>query len=210
VITLLKFLVTASIITLCIIFHPYLTPQKIGDFIRANGAAPPLLFVVVCALRPILFFLPTMGLTIVAGVLFGAVWGAVYVAVGGAFSTITGFYFARWLGGNTAKKLIAKSNMLGRFERKSQQSGGRVILYMRLMNIPWDLVSYWAGVSGVRFTQFYVASLIPLIPLSFLYAYFGSSVFAPTSAGFIVSLSIIFILGAAPHIKSRLERKRDG
>lgn len=206
--SIIKSITVAAIVILCIIFYPYLTSQKISAFIQENNTIAPLLFISICTIKPILFFLPSMGLTIVAGVLFGAFWGTVYVAIGGAFSTITGFYFAKWLGRGTAKKLIARNNMLGKFEKKSQKYGGRAVLYMRLINLPWDMVSYWAGISGVRFKDFYIASLIPLIPVSFLYAYFGSKVFVPASAGFIVSLSIIFILGAVPYIKSRWEKKQ--
>lgn len=206
-ISLFKLIVTASIIAICIIFYPYLTPQNISNFISANIATAPLLFIAICAVRPILFFLPSMGLTIIAGVLFGATWGTIYVVGGGAFSTITGFYFAKWLGRDTVKKLIAKNNMLVEFEKKSQENGGRAVLYMRLINLPWDIVSYWAGISGIRFKDFYISSMIPLIPVSFLYTYFGSKVFDPTSTGFIVSLILILVMGSIPYIRSRLMEK---
>lgn len=51
-----------------------------------------------------------MGLTVVAGMLFGTVWGTLYVVIGGAFSTLVGFYFARWLGRGVVEKLIEKIN----------------------------------------------------------------------------------------------------
>lgn len=38
-----------------------------------------------------------MGLTVIAGILFGTVYGTIYVVIGGAGSTLIGFYFARWL-----------------------------------------------------------------------------------------------------------------
>jgi len=148
-----------------------------------------------------------MGLTIVAGILFGATWGTIYVTVGGALSTITGFYFAKWIGRDMAKKLIARNNTLVEFEKKTQKNGGRAVLYMRLINLPWDIVSYWAGISGIRFKDFYISSMIPLIPISFLYTYFGSKVFDPTSTGFIVSLIVMLAMGSIPYIRSRFMEK---
>ena len=72
------------------------------------------------------------------------------------------------------------------------------------------MVSYWAGLTGVRFRDFYLASMIPLVPISFLYTYFGSRVFQPTSPGFIVSLLIMFILGIIPFVKWRMKKRSDG
>jgi uncharacterized membrane protein YdjX (TVP38/TMEM64 family) len=151
-----------------------------------------------------------MGLTVVAGVLFGALWGTAYVVIGGILSTAVGFYFAKWLGRDTVKGLLEKNEQLGEFERKSREYGRNAVLYMRLFNLPWDLVSYWAGLSGIRFKDFYIASMIPLVPVSFLYTYFGSKVFTPMSAGFIVSLAIIFIMGSIPYIQSRIKKKASG
>src|SRR5512143_3646187 len=93
-----KILAIVAIVVACIFYYPYLTPQNITVFISHNSISAPLLFIIVCAVRPVLFFLPSMGLTIVAGVLFGALWGTVYVSVGGALSTAVGYYFARWIG----------------------------------------------------------------------------------------------------------------
>ncbi len=205
-----KFLAVTTITVLSIMFYPYLNLQNIKAFIKESGIVAPLLFITICTIKPILLFLPSMGLTIVAGILFGAVWGTIYVAIGGALSTLVGFYFARWLGRDTVKKLIEKSKLICEFEKKSREYGGNAVLYMRLFNMPWDMVSYWAGLSGIRFKDFYIASLIPLLPISFLYTYFGSKVFTPMSAGFIISLIIIFALGAVPYIRTEWKKRRNG
>ena len=205
-----KILAIVAIVVTCIISYPYLTPQNISDFISHNSVSAPLLFIAVCAVRPVLFFLPSMGLTIVAGVLFGAVWGTVYVSIGGALSTAVGYHFAKWIGRGTVQKMVEKHDMLSEWEKKVQDHAGRAVLSMRLFNLPWDIVSYWAGLQGIRFRDFYIASMIPLIPVSFLYTYFGSTVFNPYSAGFIISLIVMFTMGAIPYIKAKWNRKTHG
>lgn len=192
-----------ALIILSVYAYPYLNPQTISSFVKNNGTLAPLVFMLITAVRPTLFFLPSLGLTIVAGVLFGTAWGTVYVVIGGAFSTLVGFYFAKWLGRDAVKSLVEKNKLFAEIEKRSMMYGKNAVLYMRLFNLPWDIVSYWAGLSGVRFKDFYLASAIPLIPVSFLYTYFGSHVFAPTSLGFIVSLLMMFIMGAVPYIKAK-------
>ena len=199
-----------AIVVLCILLYPHLTPQNISAFITDNNISAPVFFILLCAVRPVLFFLPSMGLTIVAGVLFGAIWGTVYVAIGGAISTAVGYYFAGWLGRGAVQKLVARNSMIAEFERKAHEHGKNAVLSMRLFNLPWDLVSYWAGLQGIRFWDFYIASMIPLIPVSFLYTYFGSKVFSPGSAGFMISLAIMFAMGGVPHIRARWDRRTRG
>jgi uncharacterized membrane protein YdjX (TVP38/TMEM64 family) len=194
----------------CIALYPHVKPEGISAYIRAHHVYAPILFVSICAIRPVLFFMPSAGLTIVAGTLFGTAWGTLYVAVGGAISTIVGFYFARWIGRDAARKLLNKSRLLGEFEKMTTEYPRKTVLYMRLFNLPWDLVSYWAGLSNIKFTDFYAASLVPLLPTSFLYTYFGSTIFSPASAGFIISALCIFLLGALPYLRKKWIGKRDG
>jgi len=201
----IKVFIILTLVVLGIKYSQYLNPSFISSFVDKSVLAP-LVFIAICTVRPVLFFLPSIGLTIVAGVLFGAIWGTVYVSIGGAFSTIVGFYFARWLGRDEVKRFAGISKSIGKMDEWAKKHGKNAVLSMRLFNLPWDIVSYWAGLSGVKFREFYIASMIPLLPVSFLYTYFGSKVFTPTSAGFIVSLIIMFVIGAVPFIKRRREK----
>ena len=209
-VTIIKIIIVTIITVVCLMYYPYFTPENISVFIEGNQVTAPVVFIIICTVRPVLFFLPSMGLTIVAGVLFGAVWGTVYVAIGGAFSTIVGYYFAKWMGRDAVRKMLQSSKRLSQLDEWSQHYGKNAILSMRLFNLPWDMVSYWAGLTGVRFKDFYLASMIPLLPISFLYTYFGSRVFQPASTGFIVSLLIMFILGMIPIIKWRMKKRAYG
>jgi len=206
IISTIKFSFIVGIIIFCILFGPSLTLQNISIFIKNNKIFAPVVFISLCTLRPVLFFLPSMGLTIIAGLLFGVFWGTFYVVIGGMFSTAVGFYFAKFLGRETVKKLIDKIKLLKSIEKTSIEHGRKTVLLLRVFNVPWDIVSYWAGISGINFKDFYVASMVPLIPISFLYTYFGSNIFTPTNPGFIISLLLILIMGAIPYLISKYKK----
>lgn len=208
--SVIKILIVTILIIAGLSYSSYLTPEHISSFIESNMITAPVVFIIICAVRPVLFFLPSMGLTIIAGVLFGAVWGTVYVAVGGALSTASGYYFARWLGRGAVLRMAQLSTRVNRLDEWAKERGKNAVLSMRLFNMPWDIVSYWAGLTGIKFKEFYIASMIPLVPISFLYTYFGSKVFTPKSYGFVISLAIMFILGSIPFIMRRLKRTGDG
>jgi uncharacterized membrane protein YdjX (TVP38/TMEM64 family) len=185
---------------LCVALYPAINQENLSEFISRNGLSAPLIFIAICAFRPVLFFLPSMGLTIIAGALFGALWGTIYVAIGGALSTVIGYYFARWYGRSLLENLLKSNHTLRRIDVWSKKHGKNAVLLMRICNLPWDMVSYWAGLTNISFRDFYIASLIALLPFSFLYTYFGTQVFTPKSAGFLISLVIILIMGSLPYI----------
>lgn len=193
----------AALLLLMALFYLYIPYQSLDDiklFISNFGAAAPLAFIIICTIKPIIFFLPSLGLTIVAGTLFGPWYGAIYVAVGGAGSTVVGFYATRWFGRKWAEQFLKKRKKMLAMDEKMENAGFKTTLMLRLFNLPWDIVSYSAGLSKIRFKDFYTASLIALIPTSFLYAYFGSAILNPLGPGFIISLSLIIVLGGIPYI----------
>jgi uncharacterized membrane protein YdjX (TVP38/TMEM64 family) len=197
---IVKIVTLVILCSVCIAIYPDLNQQSMSAFIRQNSISAPLLFVIICALRPLLFFLPSMGLTIVAGTLFGALWGTIYVTIGGALSTMVGFYFARWLGRDWVQILVRSNKTMSHFDGWFKRHGKNAILFMRICNLPWDIVSYWAGLTDICFRDFYIASLIALLPFSFLYTYFGTQIFSPGTAGFIISLAVIIVMGSIPYI----------
>lgn len=206
IVNIAKVIVALTLVGFGVKYHSCLNPSAISSFVGRYGLIAPFIFIVLCSFRPVLFFFPKMGLTIVAGVLFGAFWGTIYVVIGGIFSTAVGFYFARWFGRGIIKDIVCLERKMGQIDDWAQEYGKNAVLVMRLFNIPWDMVSYWAGLSNIRFKDFYIASMIPLIPISFLYTYFGSRVFSPWSAGFIIPLLIIFIMSAMPFVRQRLRK----
>jgi uncharacterized membrane protein YdjX (TVP38/TMEM64 family) len=210
VMTIIRIVTLAVLGCGCIMVYPVVTQENLHAFITRNSISAPLVFITVCAVRPLLFFLPSMGLTIVAGTLFGAVWGTLYVAIGGAFSTVVGFFFARWFGRDLIRTLFGTNNTMRLLEMWSSRYGKKAVLIMRLSNMPWDIVSYWAGFTNMSFREFYGVSMVVLVPFSFLYTYFGTQILTPKSAGFAVSLAIIIIMGSIPYmLKSRIKRTNE-
>jgi len=206
--TLIKCAVVMILLCIGIKYHSVFDPDTIVGVVNKYGVIAPVCFILVCSFRPVLFFVPTMGLSIVAGVLFGPVWGTVYVVIGGAFSTCVGFYFARWIGKDAVQRFCDSCKSAQKLDDWLKSRNRTAILSMRFFNVPWDLVSYWAGCSKIKFKDFYLASLAALIPMSFLYTYFGSRIFSPHSRGFKISLLLMFALGMIPFIWKKLQNPK--
>lgn len=205
-----SYIVRAAIVLLVIVciylYVPFRNPDDIKSFIDSFGAAAPFAFIIICIVKPVIFFLPSLGLTIVAGALFGPWYGAIYVAIGGAGSTVVGFYMTRWFGRKWIEQFLKGQKKMLKVDEKMEKAGFKTTLMLRLFSLPWDLVSYSAGLSRVKFRDFYIASLIALAPTSFIYTYFGSTILNPFDLKFILSFSAIIMLGGLPYILKKVKK----
>ena len=181
----------------------------IQDFILDFGTIAPLVFILVCIVKPVLFFIPSAGLTIVAGLLFGPYWGTLCIVAGGAGSSAFAFYLARKVGRGRVKRFIKNKDRLLNMDMKMEDNGFKTVFMLRLFNVPWDIVSYSAGLSGIRFKDFYLGILVLLPPISFIYTYFGSSVGNPLSAKFVISLGVIIVLCGIPFMVKKIKNSRN-
>ena len=105
------------------LYIPHNSADEIKSFINGFGNAAPLVFIIICIIKPVIFFLPSMGLTIVAGVLFGPIYGTIYVAVGGAGSTAVGFYMTRWFGRKWIEQFIKGREKMLKMDEKMEKTG---------------------------------------------------------------------------------------
>jgi len=208
--TVVKALAIAAAAAAAWFWFPYANSDEITKAVASAGAAGPLVFIAITVLKPVIFFLPSIGLTIVAGTLFGPVYGTIYVVIGGAGSTAVGFYTSRWLAGDRLRRFLASRKSIVRLDERMSGAGFRTTLMLRVFNLPWDMVSYAAGLSSMRFIDFYLASLAAIAPVSVIYVYFGSTVTHAGSAGFFIALALIFVTGALPHIYKRYFRRKPG
>jgi len=200
----LKVAALVLLIALAYKYIPFHNHDEIKSFIKGFGLAAPAAFILICIIKPLLFFLPSMGLTIIAGTLFGPLYGTFYVAIGGAGSTAVGFYMTRLLGRQTVERLLNRSERILKIDKKMEDAGFKTVLMLRLFSLPWDMISYSAGLSRVKFRDFYTASLVAIVPTSFVYTYFGSTVLRPFSIEFIASFLAIIAFGSIPYILKRL------
>ncbi|MFQ5901089.1 MAG: TVP38/TMEM64 family protein [Thermodesulfobacteriota bacterium] len=195
-------------ISILFLYLPHPEPQEIQHFLQRFGTVAPLVFILICIIKPVIFFIPSMGLTVVAGLLFGPFYGTIYVAIGGAGSSAVAFYLARKLGRQSIERFIKNRKRLLEIDEKMEKEGFKTILVLRLFNLPWDIVSYSAGLSKMRFKDFYLGSLILLLPISFIYTSFGSSIRNPLSSGFLISLTVIIALGGIPYLINKVKNVR--
>ena len=169
--------------------------------IEALGSWGALAFVAVYVLATNLG-LPGMPLTLAAGALFDTVTALIVACVSSTISACTMFLVARRLGTSLFGARARRGRVAQRFERLLARHGAWVVGISRLLPMPFMLVNYSFGLSGVGFRTYTLWSFVGMIPMNVLFVMSGNafarwvasgSIPAPLAAG-LVALSVLAVL----------------
>jgi uncharacterized membrane protein YdjX (TVP38/TMEM64 family) len=119
-------------------------------------------------------FLPGSILTLGAGVVFGVIWGAIYVFIGATLGGITAFLIGRYLVRNWIAEKIQQNPKFSAIDQAVAKEGFKIVLLTRLSPIfPFNLLNYSFGITGVSLKD-YILGSIGMIPGTLMYVYIGS------------------------------------
>jgi len=138
---------------------------------------------------------PATLLSTVSGAIWGEYLGTLVTVVSATLASCVPFLIARYLGRGLVGKIIQKNHTADRCDRFASRNGFMAVLIMRLVPIfPWDLVNYATGLCGIKFRDYFRASLIGTIPASFTYNLIGSSLGQPLDKTKIILIVILVLI----------------
>lgn len=139
------------------------------------GLWGPLAIIAIMIVGVVISPIPTAPIAVASGAAFGHFWGTVYVIAGAELGSILAFYLARVLGRKTIQRWLGRP--LARGYLGSQNALMAFVFLSRLLPfISFDLISYAAGITNLKFWRFAVATLVGIIPASFLLAHLGNTI----------------------------------
>jgi len=118
----------------------------------------PLLYILLYAIRPVTFF-PATALTILSGIFFGFFWGTVLTVIAATLAAAVAYVVGRWF----ATSLRLEDSAIGNSVTALQENTFSAVLIMRLIFIPFDLLSYAAGILQTKFIPFITATFIGIM-----------------------------------------------
>lgn len=130
------------------------TALMVFNFISMT-AFGPLVYILAYTIRPITFFPGTL-LTILSGVFFGLWGGIVYTIIAANLSASLAYGVGRFFG----KNLKLEDTQLGNWIQALQKNPFEAVLTTRLIFLPFDGVSYAAGILKLPFFAFLFATII--------------------------------------------------
>lgn len=208
---LLKICGLVTFIILLILFNMNylnLSPQKIRDWITSFGVIAPVVFVILSIFRPLILF-PASILAVVGGMTFGALLGTVYTVLGASLGAGLSFFIARKVGSSFFKPKQKNGRKLEKIQEEVEKRGFFYVYFLRMIPIlNFDLISYASGVSRIRFTPFYTATLLGMIPATFAYNFLGSSFLSGNLNVIIIAIVVFLVVSTVPIlVKHKLQKK---
>lgn len=145
--------------------------RRIVDAIQGS-AWGPLAYLAIYLARPLFLFSATV-LTVAGGFLFGPVAGIALVLVAANASAMLAYAVARWVRGGVprAEGTGRVAAWTGRLRRRSFET----VLSMRLLYLPYDLVSYVAGAARIHAGAFLAGTAIGSAPATIWMVLLGAS-----------------------------------
>lgn len=137
-----------------------------------NSWYGPLFYILVYALRPLIFF-PATVLTLLGGFLFGPI-GILYTVLGSNSSAMVAYGVGRYFGQGVLDD-EAETNIIQKYTVRMRQNSFETVLIMRLLFLPYDLVNYAAGFLKIKWQLFILATAIGSIPGTISFVLLGGS-----------------------------------
>ncbi|MBR4197016.1 MAG: TVP38/TMEM64 family protein [Synergistaceae bacterium] len=151
--------------------------------------------------------LPAFVITLANANLFGWVKGAILSWSSAMAGAALCFYISRVLGRNAAEKLTSRAGLQS-VDKFFDRYGTHSILIARLLPfISFDLVSYAAGLTSMRFLPFFVATGVGQLPATIVYSYVGGMLTGGAQM-LMTGLLFLFALSAVVVMMRQIYRER--
>jgi len=176
-----------------------LDAAAVQDAVRAAGIWAPALFVVLQVLvtvPPV----PRTIFTVAAGLLFGAATGVVLAVTATAAAAVLAFWLVRLTGGGLVERFADRGPVVWT-RRRLDRSGLLAVTSLRLIPaIPFSVLNYAAGLSGVCFGPFLLGTVLGTAPGTVALVILGDAVTGRVSPALLavsVAGGLLGTIGAA-------------
>lgn len=199
--TLLALMVIAGMILPAFLHagHPVMSQAWIHDIVAGMGRAGPIAVIGLMVLAIVASPIPSGPIAVAAGAMYGTLWGGVFVVIGALLGSFAAFGAARYLGFDAVRR---STNPVLKFivTPRSQMSLMLIVFASRLIPfISFDAVSYAAGITGLSFSRFALATFLGVVPICFGLAAMGAGM-ADTSTNWMWIIAATGVITLLPPI----------
>lgn len=175
----------------------WLTPQQLQQALQQTGGWAPVLYIGLFILLPTFFF-PVAVLALAGGLLFGLWWGSVYTFIGAVLNCALMFLLARYVGRSQVQRLV-EQKLSPQWQRRLQMANGKegflLLIILRLIPaVPYNLINYTFGLTGISFSSYLLASAIGIIPGTFAFINIGDKTLEAGSPSFWIAIGLLVLL----------------
>jgi len=146
--------------------------QALSSWFEALGAAGFLAFAGAYVVAAVLL-IPVWPLSITAGVVFGTL-GFILVPVSATLGAAAAFVLSRHFARGNIRDWLARRPHYRAVDQAIAEEGWKVVALLRLSPlVPYNLMNYFCGMTGVTFPIYLLATFLGSVPVTAMYVYLG-------------------------------------
>jgi uncharacterized membrane protein YdjX (TVP38/TMEM64 family) len=146
--------------------------QAFRAWIQGLGAVGFLAFGAAYILAAVLL-LPVWPLSITGGLAFG-IWGFVLVPISATLGSVAAFLISRYFARAKIQEWLARQPRYRAVDEVVEEEGWKVVILLRLSPlVPYNLMNYFCGITGVSLAGYLGATLFGTAPVTAMYVYLG-------------------------------------
>lgn len=177
--------------------------DSLKQYILSYGALAPIISFILMIVQSVAAPLPAFLITFANAALFGWVWGAILSWSSAMAGAALCFFIAKFLGRDVVEKLTSKM-AISSIDEFFDKYGKYTILVCRLLPfMSFDIVSYAAGLTSMKFMPFFIATGIGQLPATIVYSYVGGMLTGGAKL-FVTGLMILFALTVAIYMFKKI------
>jgi len=182
----------------------YFNPDNIQRLLTSAGSFAPLLFMLVMAAAVVISPIPSLPLDVAAGAFFGPFLGTLYAALGALGGSAISFMVTRKMGRELIEPFLG--GHISFCKDCSDKLLTKVVFLSRLIPfVSFDIVSYGAGLTRMSLKNFCLATFLGMLPLTFVYTYFGSTLTLGKGLGIILGFIMVVMFFIIPWFIERYD-----
>jgi uncharacterized membrane protein YdjX (TVP38/TMEM64 family) len=185
--------------------------DAVAAYIRSFGAYAMAFSFVLMVFSSLIAPLPAFMITLSNAAIFGWWQGAILSWSSAMVGAALCFFLARGLGRDVIEKLAGRGALAG-VEGYFQKYGTKTILICRLLPfVSFDAVSYFAGLTPIKFLPFFLATGLGQTPATIVYSYVGGMLTGGAKAlmiGLLCLFSLVILAGIVKQIYTEHQAKK--
>ena len=184
----------------------------VGEFIKSYGPYAMAISFMLMILQSLAAPLPAFLITFANANLFGWWQGAILSWTSAMAGAALCFFIARILGRDMAVKLTSKKG-IEQVDEFLTRYGKQSILIARLLPfMSFDIVSYAAGLTGMGFMGFFIATGLGQLPATIVYSYVGGMLTGGAKllvTGLLILFALTILIFLMKQIYSDKQKKKN-
>lgn len=149
-----------------------LSPSGLSVWLQGEGAWGPVLLILLMVLAVVVGPIPTLPVSAASGLAFGMLPGTLIAVTGATLGAMVAFWTSRVLAREYFHRKLSGHPLFAADAPQASLFWG--ILFTRLVPLfSFALISYAAGLTSVTALRFLLASVIGMVPMTFVFAGLG-------------------------------------